>query len=131
MKIWKPEEADLQSAIDEARKSGTWVDAYLNGVTTLLRKDPLRYRSFGPYWWLVKKALIDRDIYDFGTEIDREWFEDLDYGDEEKNVTAAYLYDESREGLNIYDDSHLLEQEDGEPYEYLANDSDVESMVAR
>ena len=131
MNIWKPTADDLQPSIDAAKASGDWVTAYLAGIKTLIQKNPLRYRAFGPYWWLVKKALIDRGETAFGDEIDREWFDALDYGNKEQNIAAAYAYENERtEGnLNVYDESHMLETGDGEPYEYVTGDSEVDAMA--
>ena len=131
MNIWKPTAEDLQPRVDEARKSGDWAPRYLDGIRKLIQKDPLRYRVFGPYWWLLKKALIDRGDYAFGDEIDLEWFEALDYGNEELNIAAACAYEDGRldSKLNVYDESHMLEDETGEAYEYVTGDSEVDSMA--
>ena len=133
MTIWKPTAEDLQPSIDAAKASGDWVTSYLSGIKALIKKNPLRYRTFGPYWWLIKKALIDRGETTFGAEIDREMFEALDYGSEELNIAAAYAYENERtEGqINVYDESHMLEDGDGEPYEYVTGDSEVDSMALR
>lgn len=132
MKVWKPTIESLQPRIDEAKASRSdWVSLYLDGVKKLIKKDPLRYRTFGPYWWLLKKALIDRGDYAFGDEIDLEWFEALDYGSVELNIAAACAYEDDRTDsqCNIHDDSHMLEDENGEAYEYKTGDSEVDSMA--
>ena len=133
MNIQKPNTDTLQPLIDDARKSGgDWLTQYLVGLVALIKKDPLRYRTFGPYWWLVKQAMIAHDMLNFGSEIDREWFERLDYGNNELNIAAAWVYENGRTDskCNLYDDSHMLEDGDGEPYEYLIADTDVEVMAA-
>ena len=115
MTIWKPKAEDLQPSISQAKASNKdWVSKYLSGIVSL-----------------IKKALIDRGETTFGAEIDREVFEALDYGNEEQNIAAAYAYENERtEGsLNVYDDSHMLEDGNGEPYEYVTGDSEVDAMA--
>lgn len=129
--ISKPSAEELQPLIDEAKKTTDWLVNFLAGLVVIIKKDPLRYRTFGPYWWLVKQAMIAHDILTFGNEIDREWFELLDYGNNELNIAAAWLYENGRTDskCNLYDDSHMLEDGNGEPYEYLISDSDMEVMA--
>lgn len=130
--ISKPTAEEIQPLLDAAKTTGDgWFIKYLGGLVALTKKDPLRYRAFGPYWWLVKQAMIAHDIQAFGTEIDREWFERLDYGNNELNITAAWLYENDRTDskCNVYDDSHMLEDGDGEAFEYFICDSDVEAMA--
>ena len=130
--ISKPTIEEVQPLLDQAKSSDDWLIKYLTGLVALIKKDPLRYRTFGPYWWLVKQALIAHDIFTFGTEIDREWFLMLDYGNNELDIAAAWLYENGRTDskCNLYDDSHMLEDGDGEALEYFIADSDVELMAA-
>jgi hypothetical protein len=131
MDIYKPSANDLQPLLDQAISGQTvdnWVDIYLKNLKILLSKNPLRYRTYGPYWWLLKKAMVDHDIYTFGTSIDKEWLDRLDYGNEAINIISAHAYEDARVdmGMNVLDSSHLLEDLDGEPYEYLSDDSEME-----
>lgn len=132
MNISKPTAQDIQPLVDAARGNARWMEQYLQKLAGILKKTPLRYRIYGPYWWLVKQAFLANDIISFGTDIDREWFQALDYGNNELNLAAASLYEDGRldSGLNIFDNSHIVEQDDGEPFEYFADDSDMEAMAA-
>ncbi len=131
MKVFKLPPETLQPKLDEVQASGDWVPRYLSGLKAVINKNPLRYREYGPYWWLLKKALIDSGDLTFGDEIDREWFDILSYGSVEMNIAAAIAYEESRDAgqCNIYDERHTLETEEGEPYEYVIADSDIESIL--
>lgn len=133
MKIWKPEEQDLRAGIAEAGALSGWEVLYVNRLAAVILKDPLRYRNFGPYWWALKRAMIDQGILEFGDEIDLESFEAIDYGSTELNVAAAYAYEDARHSgnLNIYDDTHILQGDNGEVVEYVISDSGVEIFGAK
>jgi hypothetical protein len=132
--FWKIPTKHLRPLIAEAKKSGSnWIEQYLAELVSLIKKTPLRYRTFGPYWWLLKKSMIDRGVFTFGDEIDREWFEQMDYGREELNIAAASAYEDMRiDGkFNIYEENHVLEDTHGNPYDYIIADSDVERLNIR
>lgn len=129
--ILKPTEADLAPLIAEA--TGTlaltlWKPTYLAGINALLTKDPLIYRSFGPWWWLVKNELVKSGNFEFGTDVDAEWVEYLDYGRVELNLLAAHGYMEWRcdEMNDAHGEAHTLECDDGEFIDYLLTDIDME-----
>jgi type II restriction/modification system DNA methylase subunit YeeA len=130
MQIAKPTVEELNAAIARAGKSlNKWAAGYLAKLPTFLEKNPGFYRAFGPYWWLVKKALIDHKNFEFGDEADLEWIEALDYGDESLNLLAAFLYYEDR-----YSEGALTEQQhimDGpvDSVEYWLEDPDMEYRV--
>jgi hypothetical protein len=43
----------------------------LSVINDRLRKDPLRYLDYGPYWWSLKRELVDAG-YDYGSDDDPE-----------------------------------------------------------
>ena len=91
-----------------------WAKGYLAETIELLEVCPEYYRAFGPFWWLVKRAMNDCNYYEFGDVVDREWFEALDYGDEKLNLLAACLYykQQSEQG-DLTEQQHILEGSDG------------------
>ena len=52
-----------------------WKIKMLNGINRLIQENPLRYRSYGPFWWSIKQMLISNGF-------------DLDCGALEKNYYA-------------------------------------------
>ena len=128
--IVKPTEADLAPLITEATENQTltqWKGRYLASLASFLTKNPLRYRSFGPWWWLVKNELIKSGNLEFGDDVDAEWVDALDYGRMELNLLAAHGYSEFRieEGA-MHEPLHTLELTDGEMFDYLLTDTDME-----
>lgn len=104
-----------------------FVEKFLSSVKKMLLKDRLRYRGYGPYWWLIKKEFIDRNDMSFGDRLDAEYIEALDYGKSERNIIIAYAYGDVRfESGLMYDPYHtLLDTADNE-VEFCSDDNDME-----
>lgn len=131
--IVKPTEADLAPLIVEATETQTltqWKAKFLASLGQFLTANPLRYRSYGPWWWLVKNELIKSGFLEFGDEVDAEWVEALDYGRIELNLLAAHGYADFRldEGA-MHEPLHTLELTDGEMFDYLSDDKDMEQRA--
>lgn len=130
MKIVKPTEADLAGLVVEATESQTltqWRERYLSMLDDFFTRNSLRYRAYGPWWWLVKKEMIAAGNFEFGEEFDAEWVEALDYGRIELNLLAAQGYaDWKVETGGMHEPLHTLEMEDGEFFDYLLTDTDME-----
>lgn len=133
MKFIKPSEEELKQNISEvAGKGGTdnWMEKILAAMQQLLLKHPIRYRSHGPYWWPLKKIFIDRGLALFGDNVDREWLEEVDYGEAALNIMAAQLYSDIRFDTGLIDDPfHTLESEGGDALEFGSNDPRMEMMT--
>jgi hypothetical protein len=133
MQIQKPTKEELTPLFIEATENQTaqqWEQRLIQAIALILRKRPLRYRTYGPYWWVVKRALIDAGVTDFGDHIDQEWFDAVDYGDPAYNLLAAWAYEDTRfsvTGQMIENPYHVLVDADGEPFEFVAGDEEMEA----
>lgn len=127
MKISKLTSEVLLSVIN-GKPLPEWAAGYLAKLPDFLENNPGFYRAFGPYWWLVKKALVDHKVFEFGDEVDREWFEALDYGDEGLNLLAAFAYYEERYSQGaLTEQQHIIDDlEAVDSIEYLIEDADME-----
>lgn len=70
MHIHKPTPEQLGALLDKATKNQTiekYRETFLSANKRIIGKDPLRYRSFGPYWWLVKRGFVDGVIFVLGS----------------------------------------------------------------
>lgn len=119
MRIDKPDVEELDEIIEDARKKNPdWVTKYLHATNELLDKDPALYRSYGYYWWGLKRAMLEKGITSCGLSVDEEWAEYTDYGDIEHNVAAAYLYqDRVFDSCFVYSSKHsyyYLDEENSE-----------------
>lgn len=132
----KPTVDELEFLRLEATKNGKvseteWVERCCKETARILRKDPLRYRSYGPYWWVQKQAMLDSGITDFGDFVDKEWHESADYGNAFLNLLVALLYSNAAldAGL-IYSNAHnvtfLPDDPDREMDEYVYTVADDE-----
>jgi hypothetical protein len=133
--IIKPEKDQVEELIKVAMNGLTttireWESNFSASLVEFLQKNPLRYRGFGPYWWLVKRALIDRGHLEFGDFIDAEVYEAFDYGKPSINLAAAFSYSEERFSLgSMYESRHAIEHEDGDTTEYVLVDEDMELLA--
>jgi hypothetical protein len=132
--IIKPTEADLAPLIADAIEKQTltqWKPIFLATLDAFFKNNPLRYRSYGPWWWLVKKELIASGNFEFGEDVDAEWVEALDYGKAELNLLAAHGYADWRCFMQgaPHEPLHTLELEDGETIDYLLTDTDMEQLA--
>ena len=94
--FFKPSHEDLADERKKALKGTTeeeWCNRCVNTLVRILRKDPVAYRQYGPYWWNLKKSVISRQPEAIhGDFIDDLWAERTDYGDEVDNILSAILY---------------------------------------
>lgn len=106
-----------QLAAGELSREG-WLRKMLDGYRGILLKNPVQYRGFGPFWWILKKEMLDAGIADFGDSFDAEWVERIDYGDAVLNILAAYAYAEYAEHYGLlYSSTHTVE--------FLGDDDEV------
>lgn len=133
MNIARFDEAELQALIDQEAGGGEFVATYLASVAALLGREPEQYRGFGPYWWPLKRLLIDAGYRQFGDEIDDEATADaLTYPSPALTVAAAYAFAEHAMAAGMqYSPAHVV-QVDGEPTTYWIGDEAIEGpIVAR
>lgn len=87
-----------------------WRKRMLEGYKGILLGNPIQYRGFGPFWWILKKEMLDAGIADFGDSLDAEWVERIDYGDPVLNILSAYAYAEYAEEYGLlYSSGHTVE----------------------
>lgn len=125
---------EATSAVSEQE----WQTKILGTLAGFIRKDPKRYRAYGPYWWVLKRAMLNNGIADFGDTVDAEWFEKADYGNDAYNILAAHQYSEyaAENGLmysNEHNVSFKVVDEDMGEYEdtrtYSLVDDEVETLA--
>lgn len=128
-KLQKPEVAKIEALRDTATNNGQvseadWIAKNIELTAGILRRDPRRYRAYGPYWWVVKRAMINHGLDDFGDFVDLEWYDKVDYGNEFLNLLAALIYQDMVLELGlIYSNDHNIE------YEPVDEDSEGDVQV--
>ena len=73
MKISKPSAEELRPLLSQATQEGDipedeWHKTLITGFAKMLRKSPLQYRCFGPYWWIFKSLIWMRAKRTLGQE---------------------------------------------------------------
>lgn len=131
MKIARYDVADLQRLIAEEVGEGDFVAPYLKGVAATLIQAPEQYRGFGPYWWPLKRLLIDAGYVEFGDEIeDEDTADTLTYPSPAMTVAAAYTFSEHAMGAGMqYSSGHTVMQDDGEQGTYWIGDETMEILI--
>lgn len=140
---------ELEELGKEALNNGktpidVWRAKILNTFVKIIGKDRYRYRDFGPYWWQVKKAMIDETNPDFkkpawiGSYLDTEWLKKTDYGNPFFNLVAAWRFqDEAVNNGLMYSNVHTIDVVVGydeaadlpiiETEEYIIEDDELEA----
>lgn len=119
-------------AFDDPRE---WAELFLGNLSLTLSKNPLQYRSFGAWWWVLKKELVAYGIDNFGTDSDAEWIEKATYSDSVTNIVASFLYHRHQANIGlIFEATHQVEYTDNEgdiiTKEYHLYDVDMEVLAA-
>lgn len=118
---------------DKNLTDAQFAERYLKGVVETLNAKPKMYRSFGAYWWPIKKLMLEKNLLPmgFGDSYDATMAEQFTYESESLTVCAAYLYqqDAIESGL-VFSNTHPLDLEGSLESEiYTLEDSDVERLI--
>ena len=133
--IAKPTAEDLQPYIAESIAEGTTIHEVVSSFMPVISKhllaNPIQYRNFGPWWWIVKKNMIDAGYTPFGSEFDAEMVEAMSYPDNPDMAIIAGMayYEASLENQFVGQATHVI-VDNGEDVEYLVYDADAEAFIA-
>lgn len=122
----------LEEALAGGRTEDDFQQGYLAGLLTVLKTDPRQYRSFGPYWWPLKKMLIDAGYTDtFGGQLEQGTLQHYSMERPALTLVAAWAYQQYQfEEGKFRSSSHQLDIEDGETYEYELADTEMELAIS-
>jgi len=90
---------EVSSCLRDATREQTedqFVKKATQSISDILENDPIRYRYYGAFWWMVKKILLDSGASWLDDGIDKEWLDKTDFGDTASNLAAAWMISESR-----------------------------------
>ena len=130
--LYTPE--SLAEAITEGSKGFVnqqqWVTKMLGSFAAMVRRRPMAYRAFGPFWWPIKRLMIEAGEF-HGELPDHAEVESITFGSAALDVAAAWAYseyaiDNQIEGNNLI----TVDDSDGDTYDYHLNDEEMESMSA-
>lgn len=104
-----------------------WLKKSIEGIASLIKADPLRYRSYGPYWFTIKRLLNDQGHFQ-GDHFEGE-LSGL-YEADHLNLAAGMMHSNGRmlEGqktLNVF----TMQTDSEEFFEYVLEDVDMEGKA--
>jgi hypothetical protein len=131
LKILSPDQ--LRSLIEEAtidQSEEQWHVQFMQSVAGLIEKRPIVYRSFGPFWWTLKKYLLDGGLI-VGEPVDAELFDQVTMGSQTLDLAAAFAYhDWTTSNMTSADTVRQVETDEGETIEYPVIDEEFEAVIA-
>ena len=115
------------ATVDQDEES--WANDFLKGAANLVNKKPIVYRSFGPFWWVIKKYLQDDELIS-GEPVDQEIFDQVTMGNKTLDLAAAYAYhDTTTKDMTATQSIRTIETEDG-TIDYTLVDEEMEALIA-
>ena len=116
------EELDAALMNNGIKNRALWKKKTCIEMAVLLHKTPIRYRSYGPFWWPIKKILATEG-FDFGDATNKTNI--CVYTEDNYNLAAGVLlaieWAVTSFGVNEFD---LVMA--SEAYHYVLEDSDME-----
>jgi len=106
-----------------------WAAGFLASAAGLLKRNPVMYRSFGPFWWPLKKYLQDGGL-NGGEPVEDELFDQVTMGSKSLDIAAAYAYhDWTISNMGTTNTVHIVQSTDGEDVEYQVIDDEFETLI--
>ena len=78
-----------------------------------LESDPRRYLSYGPYWWAIKKVLVDNGVPLGKVDDEKVRLAYTGTTDEETIVMAEEFRNDCLGNMKLYTDRFMLDEESG------------------
>lgn len=134
MMMVMPTADNLRSYMAEATEDCTeqvFINRYLNAVYQILVEDPRQYRAYGVFWWAIKQAFIERDVFDFGYEVDASAIAIMAGLNTAQRFCAAFANKQyAVDNGHLYSCDHVYDGSNGEPYFYSLDDFEMEQRIA-
>lgn len=123
--VLEPEALDHALLENGIHNRNEWAKRTLKGISKLVTNEPVRYRSYGPFWWPIKRMLANAGLS----------FETLEaktnrylYLDENHNLAAGVLIAMEWAVLHYGVNEYRLIQNDREA-SYVLEDPEMEILV--
>jgi hypothetical protein len=108
----------------ESQSVAQWLDKARKNIATLLIDNPQEYRSFGAFWWPVKKQLIESNL--IAGALNAEQFESVTTGDTALDMAGALAYHDYTAGSMNTGNVFTVNTDDGDTIDYLLDDQEME-----
>jgi hypothetical protein len=111
------------------KDKAAWIQKVIPTLAKQLLDEPIRYRTYGMYWWQIKSLLNQHDYF---------------FGDnQEGHVEGLYLYSDpylylaagmmsaiARIPAGNFDNRYVYQKEHGGRFDYVLEDRDMEMRMA-
>lgn len=129
------EQADLNKVVAEGAKGFTnksvWINKMVSSFAGIVRRRPVAYRNFGPFWWPLKAMMIKSGEME-GAAPDPDAVAQATTGSPEGDIAAAWLMQEYRAQNLLTGNTFTVDTVGGDTVEYLLQDDEMEERaVAR
>ena len=133
MNIEKPDVIRISRFLEDNRGNTTdteFAERYVTGVIATLKVNKKLYRSFGGFWWPLKRMILSIDPDNFGEQYDTELNEIFSYSNDALTVCAAFLTQQAniKQGY-MYSNKHTYYTVEQEPIELTIEDSEMEARI--
>lgn len=135
MDLDKLSDGSLRSFIEENRGGLTdedFINRYLDTLIEGLMLNPLLYRTYGGYWWPLKRMLMERPSYnpECGDNVDSELNQLFSHSEDILTVAAAYLEQSKNLADKMLSDNHFVyDVIGGESFEITLEDPGMERLL--
>jgi hypothetical protein len=133
MNIKKPDVTLIAKFLEDNRgdtNDAEFAKRYVTGVIASLKVDKKLYRSFGGFWWPLKRMILTIDSNNFGEQYDTELNELFSYRNDALTVCAAFLTQQANmEQGYLYSNQHRYYTAGQEPIDLTIEDSEMEGRI--
>jgi len=120
----------LFEALDNNPSEAEFVKKYITNLSAMLARNPAYYRYLGPYWWPIKRILLNHDMPGGDDFIDAEWLGKVTLPTNALNCIAGWAMQETRIGSGeMPTNSVMLEDGDGNVDECVVVDPFLEELI--
>ena len=120
---------DLEKVVAEGAKpfatQSTWVSKLVSSFASIVRRRPLAYRSFGPFWWPLKAMMIKSGEME-GADPDPELVGQATTGNPALDIAAAWSMHETYSSQLLAGNTFTVDTESGDTVQYLLYDDEME-----
>lgn len=133
MKIKLYDSADLEKIVAKGAKGfpdrSAWAGRMVAAFAGVVRRSPLAYRSFGPFWWPLKAMMVSAGEL-AASAPDPDLVAQVTTGSAALDVAAAWAQHEAHSSQMLAGSAFTVDTEDGDTMEYLLIDKEMEAMAA-
>lgn len=123
------DQADLEKVVAEGSRpfatQSTWVNKMVSSFASIVRRRPLAYRSFGPFWWPLKAMMIKSGEMQ-GEAPDPELVAQVTTGNPALDIAAAWSQHEAYSSQLLAGNTFTVNTESGDTVEYWLYDDEME-----